>query len=171
MDLELSIVPCLHHDVSKQTYHLLKSSTIGKKHHLVGLSLEVIMDKFNTLVSPYCHDFVSIQRPLCFPSSSSTVVGSQGNQSVCFQDVHRPSKQWRWACREDLGWGEGMENSWIMFDHVKHFEGLVDNGCHMYDNRYYQVLTIMICNPKMVQHKYFLDKIWILSWWRMEWQR
>ena len=38
--------------------YLLKSPPSGKNHHLVGSSLEVVMDKFNTLASPNCRHFV-----------------------------------------------------------------------------------------------------------------
>lgn len=40
--------------------YLLRSPTyIGESHHLVGLLLEVVMDKFNTLASPNCCNFMS----------------------------------------------------------------------------------------------------------------
>ena len=39
--------------------YLLKSSTIDEGHHLVGSSLEVVMDKFSTFASPNYHNFVS----------------------------------------------------------------------------------------------------------------
>src|ERR1700737_852172 len=39
--------------------YLLKSPASGDKHHLVGSSLKVVIDKFNTLASPNCRNFVS----------------------------------------------------------------------------------------------------------------
>jgi hypothetical protein len=39
--------------------YLLKYSANVEGHHLVGSSLEIVMDKFNTLVSPNYRNFVS----------------------------------------------------------------------------------------------------------------
>ena len=39
--------------------YLLKSPTSGEGHHLVGSSLDVVMDEFNTLTSSICCNFVS----------------------------------------------------------------------------------------------------------------
>ena len=39
--------------------YLLKSPDSGESHHLVDSSLEVVMDKFNTLASPNYRNFVS----------------------------------------------------------------------------------------------------------------
>lgn len=39
-------------------YYLLNSPINGKAHHMVGLLLEVVIDKFTTLASPNCRDFV-----------------------------------------------------------------------------------------------------------------
>ena len=38
--------------------YLLKFPTIGEGHYLVGLSLEVVMDKFSTFASPNCRIFI-----------------------------------------------------------------------------------------------------------------
>ena len=40
-------------------YYLLKSPSNGEGHHLAGSSLEVVMDKFSTLASQNCRNFVS----------------------------------------------------------------------------------------------------------------
>lgn len=47
--------------VSKRlfAYYLLKSSSNNEGHHLVVLSLDIIMDKCSTLASPNCHNFIS----------------------------------------------------------------------------------------------------------------
>ena len=39
--------------------YFLKSPSNGEGHHLAGSSLEVVMDKFSTLASPNCRNFVS----------------------------------------------------------------------------------------------------------------
>ena len=46
---------------SKQSLanYLLNSPTSDENHHLVGSSLEVVMDKLSTLASPNCRNFVS----------------------------------------------------------------------------------------------------------------
>lgn len=46
--------------------YLLKFPSNDEGHHLVGSSLMVIMDKFTTLGSPYCRNFVSnLKRFVC----------------------------------------------------------------------------------------------------------
>ena len=42
--------------------YLLESPSNGKDHHLVGLLLEVVMDKFSALTYPNCCNFVSSTR-------------------------------------------------------------------------------------------------------------
>ena len=42
--------------------------------------------------------------------------------------------------------GEGMEKFWIMFDHVKCLKDWTTTACHVYDSRYYKVLTIACCD-------------------------
>jgi hypothetical protein len=39
-----------------------------------------------------------------------------------------------------------VQNSWIMFDHVKHIEHWIIMAYHVYDPTYYKVMTITICN-------------------------
>ena len=36
-----------------------------------------------------------------------------------------------------------IENSWIMFDHVKCLKNWTTMVCYVYDSRYYKVLTIV----------------------------
>lgn len=36
--------------------------------------------------------------------------------------------------------GEDMENSWIIFDHVKHLKNWITLACHVYDTEYCKVL-------------------------------
>ena len=42
--------------------------------------------------------------------------------------------------------GGDMENSWIMFDHVKHVKFLTTMVCHVYNSRYCKVLIIACCD-------------------------
>jgi hypothetical protein len=53
-----------------------------------------------------------------------------------------------------------MENSCIMFHHVKRLKDRTTMVCRMYDSRYSKVLTIACrdINLKMVQHKVSFGK-------------
>ena len=42
--------------------------------------------------------------------------------------------------------GGDMENSWIMFDHVKRLKDWTTLACHVYDSKYCKVLTITCCD-------------------------
>ena len=44
---------------------LFKSPASGENHHLVGSFSEVVMDKFSTLASPNCRNFVSGSKHFC----------------------------------------------------------------------------------------------------------
>ena len=39
-----------------------------------------------------------------------------------------------------------MENSWIIFDHVKHLKAWTTLACHVYDSKYCKVLSIACCD-------------------------
>ena len=42
--------------------------------------------------------------------------------------------------------GGDMENSWIIFDHVKRLKDWTTMTCHVYDSRYCKVLIIACCD-------------------------
>jgi hypothetical protein len=42
--------------------YTLKTPTLGEKHHIQGISLKNVMDKFATLSSPNCRNFVASAR-------------------------------------------------------------------------------------------------------------
>jgi hypothetical protein len=42
--------------------------------------------------------------------------------------------------------GGDLEDTWIMFDHVKHVKHWTTMACHVYDSTYYQVMTIVVCD-------------------------
>jgi hypothetical protein len=42
--------------------------------------------------------------------------------------------------------GGDLENSWIMFDHVKRVKSWTTMACHVYDSTYCRVMTIAICD-------------------------
>ena len=39
-----------------------------------------------------------------------------------------------------------MENSWIMFDHVKRLKDWTTLVCHVYDSKHCKVLNIVCCD-------------------------
>jgi hypothetical protein len=39
-----------------------------------------------------------------------------------------------------------LENFWIMFDYGKQVIGWTTMACHVYDMKYYKVMTIVVCN-------------------------
>jgi hypothetical protein len=42
--------------------------------------------------------------------------------------------------------GDVLENSKMMFDHVKHVQGWIAMACHVYDPIYCEVMSIVICD-------------------------
>jgi hypothetical protein len=42
--------------------------------------------------------------------------------------------------------GGDLENTWMMFDHVKRVQGWMTMACHVYDPIYYKVMSIAIYN-------------------------
>jgi hypothetical protein len=57
------------------------------------------------------------------------------------------------GCRVDLvkqmQLGGDLENSWMMFDHVKHVQSCTTMACHIYDHVYCKVMSIAICNMQL----------------------
>jgi hypothetical protein len=45
--------------------------------------------------------------------------------------------------------GGDLQTCWIMFDHVKHVNGLTTLACHVYDLVYYKVMIINVCNMQL----------------------
>jgi hypothetical protein len=39
-----------------------------------------------------------------------------------------------------------LQNTWIMFEHVKCVASSITMACHMYDPTYYKMMTIVICD-------------------------
>jgi hypothetical protein len=42
--------------------------------------------------------------------------------------------------------GDDLQNAWMMFDHVKHFQGWTTMAYHNYDPVYCKVMTITFCD-------------------------
>jgi hypothetical protein len=117
--------------------YLLKSPANVESHHLVGSSLEVVMDKFNTFASPNCRNFVSgskhflrsgmgnMDSIMALKDHSafkfihgSRFPGQSKDKGFVFKmSVDLPSSGVELVKRmQDC---DDMENSWIMFAHVK----------------------------------------------------
>ena len=144
--------------------YLLKSPSNGEGHYLVGSSMEVVMDKFSTLASPNCCNFVSGSKrfvrsgmgtmdsimALKDHSGFKYVHGSRfPGQSkdkvfVFKMSVNLPGSGVDLVKRMQVG-GD-MENSWIMFDHVKRLKDWTTLACHVYDSKYCKMLTIACCD-------------------------
>ena len=66
---------------------------------------------------------------------------------VCIQGV--PGSGVELVKRMQVGRGGDMENSWIMFDHVKRVRNWTTMACHVYDSQYCKVLTIACCDIQL----------------------
>jgi hypothetical protein len=112
--------------------YLLKSPSNGEGHHLVGESLEVVMDKYSILASPNCRNFVSgSKRFVCSGMGTmdsimalkdhsgfkyvhgSRFPGQSKDKSICLQNVSRSSWKWCGSCQTYEGgrrYGEFINN-------------------------------------------------------------
>jgi hypothetical protein len=144
--------------------YFLRSPTVGEGHHLVGSSLEVVMDKFSTLAFPNCRNFVSGSK--CFVRSKMKTMDSimalkdhyafkfvygsrfpgqlKDKVFVFKMSVDLPRNGVELVKRMQVG-GD-MKNSWIMLDHVKRLKDWTTMAYHVYDSRYCKVLTIACCD-------------------------
>jgi hypothetical protein len=144
--------------------YILKSPFPGEKNHLHGASLEVVMDKFSTLASPNCRNFVAgSKRFIRSGMGSLDSIMALKNHSG-FKYVHdsrfpgqSKDKVFVFKMSVDLAGsgvdlvkrmqcGGDMENSWIMFDHVKRLQDWTTMACHVYDSKHCKVLTIACCD-------------------------
>jgi hypothetical protein len=132
--------------------YLLKSPANVEGHHLVGSSLEVVMDKFSTLASPNCRNFVSGSKHFLrsgmgtmdsimalkdhyafkFVHGSRFPGQSEDKVFVFKMSVDLPGSGVELVKRMQVG-GD-METSWIMFDHVKRLKDWTTMVCHVYDS-------------------------------------
>jgi hypothetical protein len=144
--------------------YLLKSPANVEGHHLVGSSLEVVMDKFSTLVSPNCCNFVSRSKRFLrsgmgtmdgimalknhsafkFVHSSWFPGQSKDKMFVFKMSIDLPGSGVELVNRMQVGWD--MKNSCIMFDHVKRLMDWTTMTYQLYDSRYCKVLTIACCD-------------------------
>ena len=170
--------------------YLFKSPANVEGHHLVRSSLEVVMDKFNTLASSNYRNFVFGSK--CFLRSGMGIMDSlmalkdhstfnfvHGNRFPRLSKdkvfdfkmfVNLPSSGVKLVKKMQVG--GNMENSWIMFDHVKCLIDWTTMACHVYANRYYKVLTIACCDMQSedgAAQILFWKKL-MLSWQKIVYQ-
>jgi hypothetical protein len=133
--------------------YLLKTPSNAEGHHLVGESLEVVMDKFSTLASPNCRNYVSGSKRFVrsMMDTMDSIMALKDHSS--FKYVHgrrflgqSKDKIFVFKMPVDLPEsgvdlvkrmqvGGDMENSWLMFDHVKRLKDWTTLACHVYDNK------------------------------------
>jgi hypothetical protein len=165
--------------------YLLIYSVNVKGHHLVGLSSEVIRDNFSTFASANCRNFgFGSKRFLC---SGIIIMDSimALKDHFAFKFVHSSwflgqskDKVFIFKMFVDLLGSDvelvkrmqvsgDMDNSLIMFDHVKRLKDWTIMTCHVYDSRYYKVLTIECCDIQSEDyHPTLLNDVGIVSHYR-----
>ena len=125
------------------------------------------MNKFNTLASPNCRNFVSgskrfVRSRMAMIDSIMALKDHPGFKYVHGSKFPGQSKDKVFVFKMSVDLpGSGvdlvkrmqvernMENSRIMFDHVKRMREWTILACHVYDSKYRKVLTIACCDmPK-----------------------
>ena len=147
--------------------YLLKFPSNGEGHHLAGSSLEVVMDKFSNIASPNRHNFVSGSKRFVRSGMGTMDSIMALKDHSGFKYVHdsrfpgqSKDKVFVFKMSVDLPGsgvdlvkrmqvGGDMENSWIMFDHVKRLKGWTTLVCHVYDS----------VSPKACAHMCFKFRI------------
>ena len=120
--------------------YLLKFPTSGEGHHLVGSSLEVVMDKFNTLTSSNCCNFVSgskyflrsrmrtmdsimaFKNHFAFKLVHGSRFPGQSKDKMFFFKMYVDLPSSGVELVKKMQVGRDMKNFWIIFDHVKHLK-------------------------------------------------
>ena len=117
--------------------YLLKSPSNDEGHHLAGLLLEVVMDKFNTIASPNYHNFVSgskrfVRSRMGTMDSIMALNDHSGFKYVYDSRLPGQSKYKVFVFKMSVDLpgsgvnlvkrmqvGGDMEKLWIVFDHIK----------------------------------------------------
>ncbi len=139
---------------------LFKSPEPGEKNP----SLTSVMDSFAPLASPNCRNLVAGSRKVFKPNLGpiDSIMALKSNNNFKFVHDNRfpgqsKGKVFIFKMSVDLPGsgvdlvrrmqaGGDMENSWIMFDHVKRVKDWTTMACHVYDIKYCKVLTIACCD-------------------------
>jgi hypothetical protein len=141
--------------------YLIHSSPRPKK-MLQGQELEDVLDKFEHLSSPNLRNMISLYRSngkrgayigIMAMLRYTTIEYIHGNVFPC----QGKDKVYAFKMLVD-GPGSGvdlikcmqpggdLENTWLMFDHVKHVQEWTTMACHVYDVAYCKVMTITVCD-------------------------
>ncbi len=134
-------------------------------------SLESVMDRYSTLASPNCRNIVSGCRRVLKPNKGpmDSIIALKNNPRFKFVHENRfpgqsKEKVFIFKMSVDLQGsgvdlvrrmqaGNDLSESWIMFDHIKRVKEWTMMACHVYEPRYYKVLTIACCDMQSEDHK------------------
>ena len=134
------------------------------------LNLESVMDKFSYLASPNCRNIVSGSKRVLKPKAGpmESIIALKNNPKFKFVHENRfpgqsNDKVFVFKMSVDLEGsgvdlvrrmqpGGDLQDSWIMFDHVKRVDKWTTMACHVYDSRYCKVLTVAICDMQSEDH-------------------
>jgi hypothetical protein len=134
----------------------------GPKKMLWGQELEDVMDKFEHLSSPNLWNTISLSRSGGKRRAYDSIMAMQ--RYIKIEYIHGnvfpgqgKDKVYVFKMLVD-GLGSGvdlvkhmepggdLENTWLMFDHVKHVQEWTTMACHVYDVAYCKVMTITVCD-------------------------
>jgi hypothetical protein len=134
----------------------------GPKKMLQGQELEDVLNKFEHLSSPNLRNTISLYRSSSKRGAYDSIMAMKTYTIIEY--VHNnvsPSqgkdKVYVFKMLED-GPGSGvdlvkrmqpggdLENTWLMFDHVKRVKEWTTMVCHVYDAAYCKVMTIAVCD-------------------------
>jgi hypothetical protein len=135
----------------------------GPKEKLTGQSLEAVMDKYELLASPSVrNNIVSLKHTpgktgvidsiMALKDSSKidfihgNIFPGQGKEKVFLFKMLTEGDGSGVDLIKRIQPGGNLENSWIMFDHVKRVKNWTTMACHVYDSAYCKVMTIAVCD-------------------------
>ena len=122
------------------------------------------MDKFSILTSPNCRNFVSGSKRFVHSGMGTMDSIMALKDHLGFKYVHdsrfqgqSEDKVFVFKMTVDLPGsgvdlvkcvqvGRNMENSWIIFDHVKRLKDWTTLACYVNNSKYYKMLTIVCCD-------------------------
>jgi hypothetical protein len=139
---------------------LFKSPTPGEKRP----SLESVMDKYEALASPNCRNYIvgakrllrsdrgpidsiqalKVNNPFIFVHENRFPGQTKDKVFIFKMSVQLEGSGFDLVKR--MQHGGDLQDSWVMFDHVKRLNDWTTMGCHVYDSTYCKVMTIACCD-------------------------
>ena len=129
---------------------------------LRGDSLVKVMERFRILSSPNIRNAIATFRPTAaggpldniiklkmkspYAYIQDSVFPGQGKDKVYLFKMSEEGPGSGVALVKRMQPGEDLQNSWIMFDHVKRVKGWTTMACHVYDPEYCRVMSIAVCD-------------------------